>query len=949
MSDPSRDLELAALVRLGLASRIDSAALEDRSGPLIEALVRTGTLRAHQAAAVRAYVARNEVVCACGERSLAPEEAKAFACTRCGSALGRGSSGGTWSPRGRAARAPGVGSRVGPLELLEVLGQGASGTVYRARHVGLGRLSAVKVLPLAALDAKKKTRFEREVEALGRLDHSGIVKIHASFELSDSLACEMDLVEGETLEALVDRRGPLPWREAADLLARIADAVDHAHRAGVVHRDLKPANVLVRREDGAPLVADFGLARLTDQSSSLTRVGAFVGTPVYMAPEAFAGSSAPSCDIYGLGAILYQLLAGKGPFEEVQPEALFYKVSRGICEPLDPSRVPADLERVRARAMAPDPNGRYATPGELAHDLRRVLAGERVAGPRSRVRWLVAFLCALGALGAAVALRGAPSDRGSDAPAPLAAGSLSLADAVALLASGGPDVARLAAAEAVIARAGAPGLAAVDSGIALVPSSTALRRLRLAARRRLGAALDAGDLAAGDDSGTELESLVAYALRHGLDGDAAVPRLRALVASHPGASSLSTLLGVVACRSGDLSLHDEALRALRAGRPSPGDRGAGSPPILDELAVRLARALSEADAFTRIIDDSDRRSPSEIGAVATRLKRELESLATIAPETVPVVLAPIGPAARSALADRRLADITHSELPFALMDVLEPARSTLPPALIALYALLGDIGTVSNQKHAPVDPDILARAARSLVDTDPLLAASGLELAASNQVEAGHLDDPEALEAIYDLAVHEIAAASSGPKPPTEFEEFWLGNMRRRSATGRCVLEETLGKRSTSPEAARARFEKALVFAREGLETTQRYDGTPNLIAQSAERIVRLLFRLDRAAECEELYPVLPQADALRAELLRRGGDPRGAIELARKSLAGSTTPNADAHAVIALAEADLGDLDAARAELTKLMEAQKWTYAVLEEWHSDAVGAAIARKSAHR
>jgi len=197
-----------------------------------------------------------------------------------------------------------------------VLGKGASGIVFRARHSELGRLSAVKVLPVAALDERKRRRFGREVEALGRLRHPGIVQLHSTFEIEGSLACEMDLVEGDTLEGIVAARGALPWREAAALVARIATAVDHAHQAGVIHRDLKPANVLVRKADGAPLVADFGLARFDDQASSLTRVGAYVGTPLYMAPEAFMGEQSAASDVYGLGAILYELLAGHPPFHE---------------------------------------------------------------------------------------------------------------------------------------------------------------------------------------------------------------------------------------------------------------------------------------------------------------------------------------------------------------------------------------------------------------------------------------------------------------------------------------------------------------------------------------------------------------------------------------------------------------------------------------------------------
>ena len=371
MNGATADLELLALARLGLARTLPGALPPGTS--VLEALAGRGLLASADVARVKSYLAQNSISCACGEQALPSANDLAFSCPVCQRLFYRRSAG-VWQPA-KATPPPTVGSRIGPLELTKVLGKGAQGIVFLARHVQFQRSSAVKILPSATLDDHKRRRFAREVEALARLNHPSIVKIHATFEVEGSLACEMELVSGETLEERIDKTGPLPWRQAVALTAKLARATAHAHQAGVLHRDLKPANVLLREGSGEPLLADFGLSRLTDLASSLTVAGAQLGTPFYMAPEAFSGDSSERTDVYGLGTILYQCLTGLPPFRETQLAALYHKASKGLCEPTHAPDAPPGVEDVRRTAMAPEPEARYATAEALALDLEALLAG----------------------------------------------------------------------------------------------------------------------------------------------------------------------------------------------------------------------------------------------------------------------------------------------------------------------------------------------------------------------------------------------------------------------------------------------------------------------------------------------------------------------------------------------------------------------------------------------
>ena len=204
----------------------------------------------------------------------------------------------------------------GDYELLEVIGRGGQGVVYRARQKSLNRTVALKVIGLGhwATDAHLK-RFRREAEAAASLDHSGIVPIYEVGERDGSCYFSMKLVEGGQLDEVV-KREPMPIRRAVELIAKVARTVHYAHEHGILHRDIKPGNILLDQK-GEPHLTDFGLARLVETESTVTRTMEVLGTPSYMAPEQAVGNNdavSSVTDVYGLGAVLYQLLTGSSAF-----------------------------------------------------------------------------------------------------------------------------------------------------------------------------------------------------------------------------------------------------------------------------------------------------------------------------------------------------------------------------------------------------------------------------------------------------------------------------------------------------------------------------------------------------------------------------------------------------------------------------------------------------------
>jgi serine/threonine-protein kinase len=268
----------------------------------------------------------------------------------------------------------------GDYELLEEVGRGGMGVVYRAFQNSLGRTVAIKMLLRRDLATPGDlARFRSEAEAAAQLDHPGIVSIFEVGEYEGHPFYSMQFVEGTTLAKRL-LQGPLPAREAAALLAKVADAVQAAHDRGVLHRDLKPSNILIDAA-GQPHVSDFGLAKRIEADQSVTHTGAILGTPCYMSPEQAAGSRGdvgPQSDVWSLGAILYQMLTGRPPFQAASPMDTLLAVLE-TDPPLPRLLAPEvvrDLEMIALKTLQKPQELRYASAGALAADLRAYLSGD---------------------------------------------------------------------------------------------------------------------------------------------------------------------------------------------------------------------------------------------------------------------------------------------------------------------------------------------------------------------------------------------------------------------------------------------------------------------------------------------------------------------------------------------------------------------------------------------
>ncbi len=278
----------------------------------------------------------------------------------------------------------------GDYEIVREIARGGMGVVFQARQVSLNRPVALKMILAGQLanDTDVK-RFYSEAESAANLDHPAIVPIYEVGQHEGQHYFSMGFVEGQSLsQRLAD--GPLPAREAAELMRRVCEAIEYAHQHGVIHRDLKPANILLD-QNGNPRVTDFGLAKKIQGDSGLTGSGQIMGTPSHMPREQASGKRGevgPAADVYALGATLYALVTGRPPFQAATPmDTVIQLISD---EPVPPRRlnasIPHDLETICLKCLEKEPGKRYASAAALREDLERYLAGEPItARPVTRV------------------------------------------------------------------------------------------------------------------------------------------------------------------------------------------------------------------------------------------------------------------------------------------------------------------------------------------------------------------------------------------------------------------------------------------------------------------------------------------------------------------------------------------------------------------------------------
>jgi len=273
-------------------------------------------------------------------------------------------------------------NKIGRYEILDKLGQGAMGIVYKAMDPNIGRIVALKTMTQSASlpEAQKKEyadRFFREAKAAGSLQHPNIVTIYDMDEDEGTPYIVMEYVEGTSLAKLIEEKGRIPWDEAVRIIKQTAEGLSFAHEKGIVHRDIKPDNILIDK-NGRPVVTDFGIAHL--QESSLTRTGEVLGTPFFMSPEQILeGRLDARSDLFSLGVVFYLMLTGKRPFRGETISSICYHIVHTSPEPLPTDdSIPSHIMPILGKMLEKDPDRRYPGEKPLIADLEKAVAGQTV-------------------------------------------------------------------------------------------------------------------------------------------------------------------------------------------------------------------------------------------------------------------------------------------------------------------------------------------------------------------------------------------------------------------------------------------------------------------------------------------------------------------------------------------------------------------------------------------
>jgi serine/threonine protein kinase len=296
-----------------------------------------------------------------------------------------------------------IGQTISHYKILEKLGGGGMGIVYKAEDTKLKRMVALKFLPPhVSLDNEVKERFMHEAQAASALDHNNICTIYEIGESEDGqMYMAMALYEGETLQDKIER-GPLPLEEALNIAAQIGEGLAKAHEKEIVHRDIKPANIMIT-SDGVAKILDFGLAKLSGRTK-LTKEGTTLGTVAYMSPEQVRGEPVDKrTDIWALGVILYEMIAGKSPFEADYEQAIMYSIMNEEPEPIS-GDVPEELQNVISGALEKDPEKRFQSVDQIVSQLKKMQGIRQVSEAKPLMRLLRKPKIAIAALAIVIVL-----------------------------------------------------------------------------------------------------------------------------------------------------------------------------------------------------------------------------------------------------------------------------------------------------------------------------------------------------------------------------------------------------------------------------------------------------------------------------------------------------------------------------------------------------------------